>query len=94
MLIVTISLRKIPERSRRLIIAAPAQNAAASMLVDKLIRPLPHVADQVHDSVRTRARGMSAYRIRATHGAAVIDNRNAARIPSLAPGIEATVGFT
>src|SRR5258708_9230216 len=53
-----VRLREIPVRTLRLIIAAATQDGRACVLVFKLVGPLPHVADQVHDSERARSRGM------------------------------------
>src|SRR5258708_20237440 len=46
-----ICLGEIPDRSPRLVIASASQNSAPCMLIQKFIRPLPHIANQVHHSI-------------------------------------------
>src|SRR6266566_3633184 len=38
-----ISLREIPDRTLRLVIASPSENCHSCMLIEKFICPLPHI---------------------------------------------------
>ena len=63
MLIIAISLGKVPDGTLRLVVVPPPQNAAPRMVIDIFIRPLPHVADHIHCTKWARARGMSIHMI-------------------------------
>src|ERR1700722_17047327 len=71
-----IRLRKIPDRPLRLIVTAPAQNAAPRVLIDKLLRPLPHISYHIHHAEWTRSLRMSIHRIRTSHGARLVRQRH------------------
>src|SRR5260221_3460165 len=54
-LVELIGLWEVPVRGLRQVGASPAQPRRARVLVDELVGPLPHVADEVHHAERARA---------------------------------------
>src|ERR1700678_2457642 len=91
MLIQLVSLREIPDCTLRLVVTPPAQNTTASVLIDKLIRPLPHISYHVHHAERTGSLRMRIDWIGTPHGARLIRCRHSAIIPCITPRIEAVV---
>src|SRR6266481_5540253 len=87
-----IRLRKIPNRTLRLVVASSAQNSTPRMFVGEFVRPLPHVADKVHHSKRTSSFRMRVDGIRTAHRPVLIRFRNGGRVPLVAPGIDAAIG--
>src|SRR5580698_8890358 len=91
MLVQLIRLRKVPDRALRLIVAAAAQNAAARVLIGKLLSPLPHISYQVHHAEGTGSLRMGIDSIRASHGARLVGYGHRTVIPLVAPGIQAAI---
>src|SRR6267143_2216402 len=86
-----ICLGEIPDRSLRLVITCASQNSTPCMLIQKFIRPLPHIANQVHYSVGTRSFRMSGHGIGTSHCAALVRNGDSRSIPLISPRIEAPI---
>src|SRR5208337_5337332 len=80
-----ISLRKVPSRALRLIVAAAAQNCVPRVFVDNLLGPLPNVAHQILNSKDARTRGMSSYITGRRDFAAFVWRGHRARIPGISP---------
>src|SRR5208337_2396594 len=92
MLIILVSLRKIPLRPLGLVVAPTTENSRAGVLIDVFICPLPNVADHVHHAERACSRRMCINIIRTSHSAPTIRRRYGTRFPRIAPWIDATVG--
>src|SRR2546429_402415 len=70
-----ISLREIPDRTLRLVIASPSENCHSCMLIEKFICPLPHIAHKIHHTKGTGTVRMCVYwidrkstRLNSSHG--------------------------
>src|SRR6476659_353573 len=67
-LIVAIGLRKIPDRTLRLIVAAAAHDGSSSVIILELIGPLPYVAYQILHTVGAGPLRVCSDGFRAVHG--------------------------
>src|SRR5436305_15225033 len=85
MLVEPVRLREVPDRALRLVVAPPAHNACSAMVIDKLLRPLPHIADKVHDTERACAPRVGIHRIRSTHRAGLVGCGNSTVSPTRSP---------
>src|ERR1700722_9541739 len=65
-------LREIPNRTLRFVVFPTAHDCRPSVLVRKLVGPLPNVANQVHHSKRTRTLRMRIHRVRSAHDTPLI----------------------
>jgi hypothetical protein len=92
-LIISVGLRKVPNRTLRLVVVPTAQNPAPRMIIDIFVGPLPYVADHIDNTERTRASEMSIHVIGRRQSPSLIRHRNIRRIPCISPGIKA-VEFT
>src|SRR5277367_4251391 len=90
-LVVAIRLRKIPDRSLRLVVFATTHNSAARVLIRKLIRPLPYVAHQVHHAKGARAQRMRIHITGPRHGAAGCKRGQVSREKPVTPRIRAPI---
>jgi len=88
-LIISICLRKVPNGTLWLVVVPTAQNATPRMIVDIFVGPLPNVADHIHYTQRTRARGMGIHVIGRRQSTSLIGHRNIRRVPGISPGIKA-----
>ncbi len=75
MLLVSVSLREVPDRALRLIVTASAHDGSACVLVEVFIGPLPYISDHVHYTERTGHIGMRIHIVRGKHRTALIRNR-------------------
>jgi hypothetical protein len=91
-LIVEISLREIPHRTLRLVVAAAAQNRSPGVVVEIFVRPLPDIADQVHHADCARAFGVRRDVIWPAHRPSFVGNRNCGGLPLVAPWVHASIG--
>src|SRR5436309_14652200 len=87
-----ISLREIPDRTLRLVIASPSENCHSCMLIEKFICPLPHIAHKIHHTKGTGTVRMCVYWIGTAHCAVLTRFSNRGCIPLVAPGIDAAIG--
>jgi hypothetical protein len=86
-----ICLGEIPDGSLRAVVASASQNPATGVLIQKLIRPLPHIANKIHDAERASAFGMRGNGIGTAHGAALVRVGDGGSIPLISPRIEAAI---
>src|SRR5580704_5963666 len=87
-----ICLGEIPDGALRTVIASASQNSGACVPIEKLICPLPHVANQVHHSEGAGSGWMRGNGIGTAHGAALVRSGDSGPIPLVSPRIEAAVG--
>ena len=92
MLIVSVSLRKIPDRSLGLIIAASAQDCRACVLVCVFVGPLPDIADHVRNAKWARSVRVRIHIVGTAHRSALIGHWHSTSIPRVAPRVDAAIG--
>ena len=91
MLVQLVGLREVPDRALRPIVAAATENAAASVVVDELLRPLPHISDHIHHSKWTGSFRVCVHRIWTSHAARFIGHWNGTLVPLVAPRVETSI---
>src|SRR5882672_10188287 len=92
MLVQAISLRKIPARTLRDIVAASPQNRAPCVFVEVLVRPLPDVPGRVQHSKLTRTFRMRIHVVRPGQFMALALNRHGFVVPIVTPWVDSSVG--
>src|SRR5580704_5514477 len=87
-----ICLGEIPDGALRTVIASASQNSGACVPIEKLICPLPHVANQVHHSEGAGSFWMRGNGSGPAHHAALVPTGDRRSIPLVSPRIQAAVG--
>src|ERR1035438_5054106 len=91
MLVQLVRLRKIPDGSLRLVIAAAPNNRTARVLILKFFCPLPHVSHHVHYSERAGALRMGVNSVRSAYRTRFLRDGNGFYLPIISPWICACV---
>lgn len=75
MLLISISLREVPDRALRLVVISATDYGGASMVVEILVGPLPYVPYHIHYAERAGSAGVRIHVARRQRDASLIRNR-------------------